>query len=114
LDNNTRGDCLLLIVHFSPQPPNGSVQARHVLTERAADQHADPKMVATKLMRWSWELTDEQRGGLTTRQFTRSGYHLMRLQLGEDLTHIRYGNMPRRIASVEEVLALKPEVRDAR
>jgi transposase len=83
----------------------------HVLTERAADKHAEPKMVATKLMRWSWELTDEQRGGLTTRQFTRSGYHLMRLKLGDDLTHIRYGNMPRRIASVEDVLALKPELR---
>jgi transposase len=79
----------------------------HVLTEQVADRHADEKMVATKLMRWSWELTDEQRGGLTTRQFIR--YHLMRLQLGEDLTHFRYGNMPRRIASVEELLALKPE-----
>jgi len=79
----------------------------HVLTERAADQHAQPEMVATKLMRWSWQLTDEQRGGLTTRQFVR--YHLMRLKLGEDLTHFRYGNMPRRIASVEEVLALKPD-----
>jgi len=80
----------------------------HVLTERAADAHADPKRVAVKLMRWSWDLTDEQRGGLTSRQFIR--YHLMRLQLGEDLTHITYGNMPRRIASVEEVLALKPEL----
>ena len=66
-------------------------------------------MVATKLMRWSWDLTDEQRGGLTTRQFVR--YHLMRLKLGDDLTHLKYGNMPRRIASVEEVLALKPELR---
>jgi hypothetical protein len=35
----------------------------------------------------------------------------MRLQLGEELTHFRYGNMPRRIASVEEVLALKPDSR---
>jgi len=81
----------------------------HVLTEQAADPHADPKMVATKLMRWSWALTAEQRGGLTSRQFIR--YQLMRLQLGNDLTHLRYGNMPRRIASVEEVLALKPELR---
>jgi transposase len=80
----------------------------HVLTEQVADRHADEKMVATKLMRWSWELTDEQRGGLTTRQFIR--YHLIRLQLGQDLTHLRYGNMPRRIAPVEEVLALKPEL----
>jgi transposase len=55
----------------------------HVLTERVADQHADPKMVATKLMRWSWELTDEQRDGLTTRQFIRC--QLMRLQLGQQV-----------------------------
>ena len=82
-----------------------------VLTGHLADEHAEVKMVATKLMRWSWQLTDEQRGGLTSRQFIR--YHLMRLQLGDDLTHIRYGNMPRRIAPVEEVLALNPERRPA-
>jgi len=80
----------------------------HVLTERVADEHAEVKMVATKLMRWAWQLSDEQRGGLTSRQFVR--YHLMRLKLGDDLTHLTYGNMPRRIASVEEVLALKPEL----
>ena len=83
----------------------------HVLTEQAADKHAEVKLLATKLMRWSWELTDAQRGGLTTRQFVR--VQLMRLKLGEDLTHFTYGGMPRRIASVEEVLALKPELRRA-
>jgi hypothetical protein len=105
--------------------------AQRALTERAADKHAEPQMVATKLMRWSWKLSDEQRGGLTTRQFIR--YHLMRLQLGEDLTHFRYGNMPRRrsqrwrsttrfsagwlcqpprrVASVDELLSVKPELR---
>jgi hypothetical protein len=83
----------------------------HVLTERAADKHAEPEMVATKLMRWSWDLTDEQRGGLTTRQFIR--FHLMRLQLGENLTHLCYGNMPRRVASAEELLSVKPELRAA-
>jgi hypothetical protein len=81
----------------------------HVLTEQVADRHADATMVATKHMRWPWELTDAQRGGLSSRQFIR--FHLMRLQLGEELTHFRYGNMPRRIASVEEVLALKPDSR---
>jgi hypothetical protein len=40
----------------------------HVLTERAADQPADPERVAFKLMRWSWKLIQEQRGGSTTRQ----------------------------------------------
>ena len=81
----------------------------HVLTERAADKHAEPQMVATKLMRWSWELSDEQRGSLTTRQFIR--YYLMRLQLGKELIHLRYGNMPRRVASVDELLKVKPELR---
>lgn len=81
----------------------------HVLTERVADKHAEPKMVAFKLMRWSWQLTPEQRGGLTTRQFVRLG--LMQLKLGENLTHLTYGNLPRRIASVDEMLALKPELR---
>ncbi len=37
-------------------------------------------------------------------------YQLLRLKLGDDLTHFTYGNMPRRIASVEELLALKPEL----
>jgi len=36
----------------------------------------------------------------------------MRLKLGDNLTHLKYGNMPRRIASVEEVLAVRPELRD--
>lgn len=80
----------------------------HVLTERAADKHGDPKMIAFKLMRWSWKLTDTQRSGLTSRQFIR--YHLMRLGLGEDLTHVTYGNMPRRIASVDELLAARPQL----
>jgi hypothetical protein len=53
------------------------------LTGQAADCHAEPTMVACKLMRRSWELTDQQRGGLTSRQFIR--YGLLRLQLGHHL-----------------------------
>jgi transposase len=80
----------------------------HVLSAHVADRHVEPKLVATKLMRWSWELTQEQRSGLSTRQFVR--LHLMHLKLGDDLTHFTYGGMSRRIASVEEVLALRPEL----
>ncbi len=83
-----------------------------VLTEQVADKHADPLRVATKFMRWSWELTEAQRGGLTTRQFVR--LQLMRLKLGEELTQFTYGNMPRRIASVAEVLALRPDLKAER
>ena len=76
----------------------------HVLTECAADRHTDPDMVAFKLMLWSWQLDKPMRGGLTTPQFVRAG--LMRLQMGDDLTHIIRGGTVRPIAPVDEVLAL--------
>ena len=82
----------------------------HVMTERVADRKADPDMVAFKLMTWSWKLNDFQRGGLTARQFVR--YCLMQLQLGENLTHVRRAGQ-RPIASVEEVLALRPNLRSS-
>jgi hypothetical protein len=80
----------------------------HVMTERVADRKAVPDMVAFKLMVWSWKLNDLQRGGLTSRQFIR--YQLMQLKLGETLTHVKRTH-PKSIASVEEILALKPELR---
>jgi hypothetical protein len=83
----------------------------HVLTERAADQQADPEMVAFKLMRWSWQLTAEQRGGLTTRQFVR--YQLLRLGLGHDLTQVTRGGGKYLIAPPDEVLKLRPELHPA-
>ncbi|HEY4723097.1 MAG TPA: hypothetical protein VII92_14685, partial [Anaerolineae bacterium] len=43
------------------------------------------------------------------RQFTRSGYPLLRLKLGADLTHVVRGVAKRLIAPPQEVLALKPE-----
>jgi transposase len=80
----------------------------HVMTERVADRKAVPDMVAFKLMTWSWKLNDLERGGLTSRQFVR--YYLMQLKLGDDLTHVqRAGHRP--IASIEEVQALRPELR---
>jgi len=82
----------------------------HVMTERVADRKANPEMVALKLMTWSWKLNDLQRGGLTTRQFVR--YQLMQLKIGDEVTHVRRTHQ-RSIASVEEILALKPELRPA-
>ena len=79
------------------------VTAWHVLTERATDRRADPDMIASKLMAWSWKLTDAQRGGLTSRQFVR--YGLMRLKIGQEITRIKRRNN-RPIASEEEVLEL--------
>ncbi len=81
----------------------------HVLTDQTADRHADAEKVAFKFMAWSWKLNNELRDGLSTRQFIR--YHLMRLGLGDDLTHIVTGQSTRRaIAPPAEVLALRPEL----
>ena len=77
----------------------------HVLTERAADRRADPDMIASKLMIWSWKLNQVQRGDLTSAQFVR--YGLMRLKIGQEIACIkRQGNRP--IAYVEEVLERLP------
>jgi transposase len=81
----------------------------HVLLAKSADRRADAEQVGFKLMVWSWKLTDEQRGGLSSRQFIRA--HLIRLGLGEELTHITRGGTRRPLATIEEVLALRPELR---
>ncbi|MFZ1043858.1 MAG: IS110 family transposase [Anaerolineales bacterium] len=78
----------------------------HVLTERAADRRADPDMVASKLMIWSWKLNEVQRGGLTSPQFVR--YGLMRLKIGQEIARVKH-QKNRPIASVEEVLERLPE-----
>jgi transposase len=83
----------------------------HVLHGQSVDQRADAERVAFKLMVWSWKLTDEQRGGLTSRQFIRA--HLIRLGIGNDLSHITRGGTKRAVASVEEVVALRPELRSS-
>ena len=77
----------------------------HVLTECMADRKADEEMVAFKLMMWAWKLGKERRAGLTTPQFVRAG--LMRLEMGEDLTHIIRGGTIRPIAPMEEVQGLQ-------
>jgi hypothetical protein len=69
------------------------------------DRKADEEMVALKLMMWAWKLGKERRAGLTTPQFVRAG--LMRLEMGEDLTHIIRGGTVRPTASMEKVQALQ-------
>ena len=81
----------------------------HVLMAKSADRRADAEQVAFKLMVWAWKLTDEQRGGLSSRQFIRA--HLIRLGVGDELTHITRGGTRRPLATIEEVLVLRPELR---
>jgi transposase len=80
----------------------------HVLSKQMADVHADAHIVGLKFFAWSWKLTAEQHQGLSRRQFVR--YHLMRLGLGQDLTHIVRGGTKRPLAPVAEVLQLRPEL----
>jgi transposase len=74
-----------------------------VLMSKSTDRQADAEQVAFKLMIWGWKLSEEEKGGLTTAQFIRA--QLMRLGLGEELSHIIRGGMRRRIASKVEVEA---------
>ena len=76
----------------------------HALMARSADRREEAEQVAFKLMIWAWKLSDEQRGGMTTRQFIRA--QMMRLGLGAEVTHITRGGTKRPLASVAEVEAL--------
>ena len=81
----------------------------HVLHDCEHDRQANAARVAAKLMVWSHDLTEEQRGGMPTREFVR--YQLLRLKLGDDLATIPYGGRERPLASVDEVLARHPELK---
>ena len=83
----------------------------YILSERTSDRHADPDKVAFKYIMWSWKLDDVKRNGMSTRQWAR--YHLMRLQLGEDLTHVMRGGNRYPIAPGDEIMELLPELQTA-
>ncbi len=81
----------------------------NVLSACQADRKADVDKVAFKFMVWAWQLGAQHRPrGLSTSQFIR--YHLLKLGLGENLTHITPGGVKRLIASSEELLALYPHL----
>jgi hypothetical protein len=76
----------------------------HVLTDREAERHVVLQKVADKFLLWSRYLGAGKRDGLTSCQFIR--LQLMRLKLGDELTHVRSGINARPLATVDEVLAL--------
>lgn len=80
-----------------------------VLTRRQAYRHFSHERIAYKYLTWSWQLSQEDRDGLTRQQFTR--YYLMRLGIGHDLERIALNpKYPRSLASEAELLALRPEL----
>jgi transposase len=82
---------------------------RSVLTHHVSYRHYTSERIAYKYLTWSWALQEEERRGMTRPQFAR--YYLMRLGIGNDLQRVALTlDHPRRLASVEEILALKPEL----
>ena len=73
----------------------------HVLSKEETDERASEEDLAYKMLLWSWSLSEEVRQGLTYKQFAK--YALMRLGVQTDLTRFVRRNVPRRIASQEEV-----------
>jgi hypothetical protein len=81
----------------------------NVLSAVEADRKADADKVAGTLMVWAWQLGQQRRGGLSTGQFVR--YHLRKLGLGNELTHIVRGGVRRLIPSADELQARYPDLK---
>ncbi len=77
--------------------------------QEAYDRSSDEEL-AYEMLTWAWHIEKDALNGMTCQQFAK--YRLMQLQRGENLTRIVRGGLPRRIASTEEVLALRPELRE--
>ena len=80
----------------------------HVLSKREPRRHSTDEDLAYKMLIWSQRMDEDARQGLSRQQFIK--YGLLRLGAGQDLTRIVRNGYPRRIATSEEVLALKPEL----
>jgi transposase len=82
----------------------------YVLTRHEPYSHYSPERIAYKYLTWAWALDQEQRQGMTRPQFTR--YYLMRLGIGNDLKRVALNpDFPYKLASMEEILAIRPELR---
>jgi transposase len=80
----------------------------HVLSKEETDLHASEEDLAYKMLVLSWDLDESVRMGLSYKQFAK--YALMKLGIETDITRFVRKNVPRRIASKEEVLARLQEL----
>jgi transposase len=80
----------------------------HVLNKEELDERASEEELAYKMLLWSWSLSEEVRQGLTYKQFAK--YALMKLGVENDITRFVRKNVPRKIASREEVLVRMAEL----
>lgn len=79
-----------------------------VLSKAETDVHAGAEDLAYKMLVLSWDLDASVRQGLTYKQFAK--YALMKLGVEDDITRFVRKNVPRRIASREEVLVRMAEL----
>ena len=81
----------------------------HLLTHQQPYRHYSNERIAYKFLTWSWQLDEAQRRKLTRPQFAR--YYLMRLGIGDELQRVALDpKHPHRLASIDEVQALFPEL----
>lgn len=81
----------------------------YLLNNQTTYNHSSDEDLAYKMLTWAWHMDKSALRGMTNQQFAK--YGLLQLGRGEHLTRIVKGGQPRRIASKEEVLALKPGLR---
>jgi len=80
----------------------------HVLSKEETDIHASEEDLAYKMLLVSWSLKKDTRMGLTYKQFAK--YALMKLGVETDITRFVRRDVPRRLASRDEVLARMKEL----
>jgi transposase len=80
----------------------------HVLSKEETDIHASEEDLAYKMLVLAWDLDEDVRMGLSYKQFAK--YALMKLGVENDITRFVRKNVPRRIASKEEVLGRMAEL----
>ena len=79
-----------------------------VMTKEETDIHASEEDLAYKMLVLAWDLNENERMGLTYKQFAK--YALMKLGIETDITRFVRRNVPRRVAPREEVLARMEEL----
>jgi transposase len=81
----------------------------YVLSRKQAYKHSSEEDLAYKMLSWAWHIDQEALNGMSHQQFAK--YGLIHLGKGKQLTCIVRNGRPRRIAPLEEVLALKPNLK---
>ena len=81
----------------------------YLLNNQTTYRHSSDEDLA--YLTWARHLDKTVLNGMSNQQFAK--YGLIQLGRGEDLMRIVKGGLPRRIASKEEVLALKPDLQPA-